>query len=111
LAVGGAVGGLMFIAWLSQWFEGWFAANESQFSQIPFWMHIRIDGRLLLSLIGLIFLTNLLAGLWPALQATKRDLNELLQAQAGGISGMRTGKFQRLLVLVQIAFSVVVLTQ
>ena len=111
LALGGAVGGLMIIAWLSKWFDGWFAANESQFSQIPFWMHIRIDGRLLLSLIGLILLTNLLAGLWPALQATNRDVNELIKAGTGGTPGTNKGKLQRLLVMVQIGFSVVVLTQ
>jgi putative ABC transport system permease protein len=111
LAAGGAVGGLVIIAWLSNWFDGWFAANESQFSQIPFWMRIQIDGRLLISLIGLIFLTNLLAGLWPALQATKRDVNELLKAGTGGISATHTGKLQSFLVIVQIAFSVVVLTQ
>jgi putative ABC transport system permease protein len=111
ITVGGAVGALVIIAWLSNWIEGLFASSEAQFSQIPFWIHIQIDGRILLSLIGLILFTNLLAGLWPALQATKRDVNELLKAGTGGTSRMHTGKLQWLLIMVQIAFSVVVLTQ
>ena len=74
-------------------------------------MRIRIDGRLLLYLMALVFLTNLLAGLWPALQATKRDVNELLKAATGGTSRMHSGKLPWILVMVQIAFSVVVLTQ
>ncbi len=111
LAACGAGGGVLLVGSLGKWFDGWFTANESEFSQIPFWMHIRIDGRLLLALVGLTLLTNVLAGLWPAIQATKRDVNQLLKAQAGGTPGLRTGKFQRLLVMVQIAFSVVILTQ
>jgi putative ABC transport system permease protein len=111
LAVSGALGGLLIIACLCQWFESWFAGTEAEFSEVPFWMHIRIDERVLVALIGLIFLTNLLAGLWPALQATKRDVNELLKAQSGGTSGTHTGRLQWFLVMVQIAFSAVVLTQ
>jgi predicted permease len=111
LAASGAVGGVLVVASLGKWFDGWFAGKEAEFSQVPFWMHIQIDGRILLALVGLTFLTNLLAGLWPALQATKRDAIELLKAQTGGTSGIRIGKFQRLLVMVQIACSVVILTQ
>lgn len=111
LAVGGALGGLGLIALLSRWFENWFASQESQFSQIPFWMTLRIDGRLLAGLTGLILLASLLAGLWPALQATRRDTNELLNARAGGTPNSRAGRLQWCLVLVQVTFSLVVLTQ
>ena len=48
---------------------------------------------------------------WPALQATKRDVNELLKAGTEETAALRTGKIQWLLVLVQITFSVVILTQ
>ena len=111
LSVSGAIGGLLVIAWLTRWLGVVFASNEAMFSEIPFWTRIQIDGRLLLSLMGLNFLTNLLAGLWPALQATKRDVNDVLKVGTGGTSRMHTGKVRWLLVMVQIAFSVVVLTQ
>jgi putative ABC transport system permease protein len=111
LAVVGALGGLGLIALLSRWFENWFASRESEFSQIPFWMALRMDGRLLLGLTGLILLASMLAGLWPALQASRRDTNELLNARAGGTFNLRTGRLQWCLVMVQVAFSLVVLTQ
>ena len=110
LAACGALGGVVVVASLGKWFEG-FIERDDEFAQMPFWMHLQIDGRLLLALVGLTFLVSLLAGLWPALQATKRDANELLKAQTGGTSGIRIGRFQRLLVMVQIACSVVILTQ
>jgi predicted permease len=111
LAMGGAGGGLLTIACLTRWFGGWFASNQGDFSNVPFWMRIEIDGRLLISLVGIIFITNLLAGLWPALQATKRDVNEMLKSGSGCASGPRAGRLPWLLAVVQIAFSLVVLAQ
>jgi putative ABC transport system permease protein len=110
ISVCGALGGLLIVSGLAKWMQG-YIERDSEFAQMPFWMHIQIDGRLLLGLIGLTFLANLLAGLWPALQATKRDINDLLKAQSSGSSGVRIGKFQRALVMTQIACSVVILTQ
>ncbi len=112
LAVCGATGGLLLIiALLRKWFMDWFSSNEGSFSQVPYWLHLEIDGRLLLSLIAVIFVSNLLAGLWPALQATKRDVNELIKSGTGGTARLHSGWLPWLIVMVQIAFSVVVLTQ
>src|SRR5262249_34402160 len=79
--------------------------------QIPFWVRLQIDHRLLLLLLGLIIVSNLLAGLWPALQATRRDVNDLLKTGGAGLGGAHTGKLRQTLVVSQIAFSAVVLTQ
>jgi len=111
LAVSGAVGSLAIIAGLSRRLMSWLNSSDPSFTQIPYWLRIQIDGRVLLWLIALVFLTSLLAGLWPALQATRRDVNELLKAGTGGTSRMHSGKLPWILVMVQIAFSVVVLTQ
>jgi len=111
LTVSGAICGSLVLVCLTHALEGWLAAKAVDLSQIPFWMHIEMDARLLISLIALVSVTNVLAGLWPALQATKIDVIEFLKAGSGGTVGTQTGKFQRLLAIVQIAFSVVVLTQ
>ncbi len=111
LTVTGAIGGALAVVLIGKWFDSWFATNESEFSAMPFWIHIRVDGRLLVALVALVFLANLLAGLWPALQATKTDVNELLKAHTGSASGLRIGKLQRIIVTSQIAFSLIVLTQ
>jgi predicted permease len=110
LAIAGTVGGVSAVAWLTHWAMK-YMERDDEFAQAPFWIHIGVDGRLLLGAIGLTLFTTLLAGLWPAVQVTKRDVNELLKAQTNRGSGMRIGKFQRLLVIVQIACSVVILTQ
>lgn len=111
LAIAGALGGLGLIGLLGRWFENWFATRESELSQVPFWMTLRIDGHLLVELTGLVLLASLLVGLWPALQASRRDTNELLNARAGGTANSRSGRLQWCLVMVQVAFSMVVLTQ
>jgi len=111
LALCGAVGSSLIIAALGKWFSSYLVSHDAGFGQLPFWMRFQIDGRILLALIVLVLLTNLLAGLWPALQATKRNMNEFLEAGRGGISTIHSGRFRWLLVTVQIAFSVVVLTQ
>lgn len=111
LTVSGAICGLLVLIYLSYALQGWLAAGVVDLSQIPFWIHIEVDARLLISLIALISMTNVLAGLWPALQATKSDIVELLKSGSGGTFGAHTGKFQWLLAAVQIALSVIVLTQ
>jgi predicted permease len=111
LTVSGALCGLLVLVCLMHAFEGWLRTGTLDLSQIPFWMRIEVDARLLISLIVLVSLTNVLAGLWPALQATRTDIVEFLKAGAGGTFGAHAGKFQWLLAAVQIALSVIVLTQ
>lgn len=111
LTVSGAMTGLLVLVCLSHALEGWLAAGADDLSQIPFWIHLDVDRRLLISLIFLISLTNVLAGLWPALQATKTDIIDFLKSGTGGTFGAHTGRFQWVLAAVQIALSVIVLTQ
>ncbi|HTL16233.1 MAG TPA: FtsX-like permease family protein, partial [Patescibacteria group bacterium] len=80
-------------------------------SQIPFWVHVEVDARLLISLVILISLANVLAGLWPALQATRIDIIEFLKTGSGGTFGTHRGRFQWFLAALQIALAVIVLTQ
>jgi predicted permease len=82
LAICGAVGGLGLNSWGLNWVSK-VMKQDAEFAQTPFWMHLEVGGRLLLGVIGVTLLTTLLAGLWPAIQATKRDVNELLKARDG----------------------------
>jgi putative ABC transport system permease protein len=111
LTVSGAICGLLILVYLTHALDAWLAAGTVDLSQVPFWIHLGVDARLLVSLIVLISLTNVLAGLWPALQATRTDIIDFLKAGSGGTFGAQTGKFQWLLAALQIALSVIVLTQ
>jgi putative ABC transport system permease protein len=111
LTVTGAISGLLILVSLKHVLQGLIATGAVDLSDVPFWVHIEVDARLLISLIVLVSLTNVLAGLWPALQATRTDIVEFLKSGSGGTFGARTGKLQRLLAAIQIALAVIVLTQ
>ena len=75
----------------------------------PFEIHFGINPAVVVFLVLLTLLVNLLAGLGPALQATKRDVTELLKSQTAGSHGLRIAGFQRFLVVAQVAMSAVIL--
>jgi putative ABC transport system permease protein len=109
LSVGGAIGGTFAAAWIKNWIMSQMPGDTSVYRNYASWWNFEIDSHVLLFVAGLTFLTNLAAGLWPALQATKRDVNELLKDQAPGSSGFRLAGFQRFLIVSQVAVSVVIL--
>jgi predicted permease len=109
LSTGGAIGGVLAAAWFLHWLVSSMPSDTTNYRNYPSWYRFEIDGHVLLMVLGLTFVVNLLAGLWPALQATKRDVNELLKGQTIGSSHLGVAGFQRLLVISQVAASVVIL--
>jgi predicted permease len=71
----------------------------------PFWIDIRIDGLVLLFTVGLAMIATLAAGLLPALQASRMDVNEILKDESRGSSGAKVGRLSRALVIGEIAVS------
>lgn len=71
----------------------------------PFFIKIQLDLPALLFAFGVTLLATLLAGLMPALQASRADLNEVLKDEGRGSSSLRLGRFSRLVVIGEVAFS------
>jgi len=71
----------------------------------PFWIDIRLDPTVLLFTVGLTLVATLAAGLLPALQASRADVNDVLKDETRGSSGVRVGRMSRALVVVEIALS------
>ncbi|HEX2251637.1 MAG TPA: ABC transporter permease [Thermoanaerobaculia bacterium] len=71
----------------------------------PFWIDIRIALPELAFVVGLALLSSLLAGLAPALQASRVDVNEVLKDESRGSSGLRVGRFSKGLVVAEVALS------
>lgn len=71
----------------------------------PFWIHIFISGRVLLFVVGATAASALIAGLVPAIQASRPNLNHVLQDSTRGSTSFRLGWLSRGLVVVQVAFS------
>ena len=71
----------------------------------PFFINIQLDLPALLFAFGVTLLATLLAGLMPALQASRADLNEVLKDEGRGSSSLRLGRFSRMVVIGEVAFS------
>jgi putative ABC transport system permease protein len=96
LAVVGGLVGLAF-AW------GWIRLLRSLVrAEMPVWIVINIDWRVLAFTMAVSILTGLIAGLAPALQASKPDLNELLKEGAKGSQGAARRQLRKALVVAQV---------
>ena len=74
----------------------------------PFWVRFELDARALLFAAGAAVLAGVIAGLAPALRATRTDVNEHLKEGAKG-SGVSASRLSRTLVTGEIALSCILL--
>jgi predicted permease len=74
-------------------------------AQVPFFIDIRLHPTVLLFTIGIAIVTTLFAGLFPALQASRTDINEVLKDESRGASSFRIGRLSKGLVMFEIALS------
>lgn len=104
LAVGGAVLGLG-LAWLG---VELFRRGVVDLHP-PYWMVFELDATALLYTTGLTFAACLLAGLYPALRASRTDLNTVLKDAGRGSTSAGLGRFTRLVVVGEVAMSFLLL--
>jgi putative ABC transport system permease protein len=76
---------------------------------IPFWMKLEIDNRVLGFIAGISLLTGLVFGTAPALQASQVNLNETLKEGGRSAAGGRHHRLRRLLVVTEVALSLILL--
>ncbi|MEP7116927.1 MAG: ABC transporter permease [Acidobacteriota bacterium] len=100
LAVAGAALGLA-LAWagIALFNRGIAATNP------PFWLDIRIDSTVLLFVTGITVLSALVAGLVPALRASRSDVAPLLNDEGRGSTSVKIGRLSRALVVAEMALS------
>ena len=71
----------------------------------PSWINFELDGSVFIFVIGVTFATGIISGLVPAVQASRTDVNQLLKENTRTSSNLRSGRFSKFLVIVQIAMS------
>src|SRR5262245_31053332 len=76
---------------------------------LPFWMKINIDNRVLGFTAGISLLTGLIFGTAPALQATQVDLNKSLKEGGRSATGASHHQLRRLLVIAEVGLSLILL--
>lgn len=82
----------------------WNIADSARFSP-PSWMQFRIDGTVLVISVGATIFAALIAGLFPALRASRMEVSEMLKDQTRTASSLHMGRFTRFSAISQIAFS------
>jgi len=104
LSVLGGVLGMMFARWGTDVLLGFLPQGR-----VPTVLEIKPDLRMLGFTLGVTLLTGMLFGLAPALQATRPDLIAALKNETAVVSGNRRWELRRLLVILQVALSLVLL--
>jgi predicted permease len=104
LAFAGAAGGC-FLAW---------AGLKGLMAIVPMWTFpdeavVAENMPVLLATIAVAMFTGILFGLAPAMAASRRDVNEILKAGGRGNSGFRRGRARNLLIVSEVAFSLLLL--
>ncbi|MCL7972137.1 MAG: ABC transporter permease, partial [marine benthic group bacterium] len=98
-AIGAAAGVLIGLGGVA-WFNRAVATNPP-----PFWMTFDPDGRVMVFVVIVTALSAVVAGLFPALRATGRGMNEALKDEGRGSSGLRMGRVTSLIVIAEVAVS------
>ena len=101
LAAIGCAGGLVI---------AWFGVEQLQAQIVermntPGWFEFRLDHRVVLFAMGTMVLAGLIAGLFPAWQTARLDVNTALKDESRGASSLSIGRFSRWIVTAQIAFA------
>src|SRR5262249_26459300 len=76
-------------------------------AELPFWMSLRLSPDSILYAVVLSVFAAAIIGIVPALQATRRGLENRLGVAGAG--GMRLGKTWTILIIAQVAFAVAIL--
>ena len=74
-------------------------------TQPPFFIDIRLHPPVLLFIVGVTLLASLFAGLLPAIQSARADINEILKDESRGAASLHIGKMSRALVVFEVALS------
>ena len=75
----------------------------------PFWIQIGLDPQVLAFVVGLAVVATIVAGIIPAVQASRANVNEILKDETRGSSSFRMGWVNKTLVGGEIALSVALL--
>jgi putative ABC transport system permease protein len=75
------------------------------FDGLPSFVDVRVDGASLLFVLATTLVATLVAGMIPALQASRADIAEVLRDAARGSSSFRIGRMSKAIVMIEIALS------
>jgi putative ABC transport system permease protein len=88
----------------------WFAAATEDVGK-PYWIQFTMDGRVFAFFAIVCLATGVIFGLAPALHISRTDINEVLKESGGrsGTSGVRARRWTGMLIVVEVALTLVLL--
>lgn len=95
LGIAGAKAGLM-----------WFAGTIAAVSDLPWWADLSINPTVLGFVMLMTLLSTAAVGLAPALKVTRASLSAVLKQSAGGIVGLRIGRWSAAMIIAEFAIAV-----
>ncbi|MBA3949860.1 MAG: ABC transporter permease, partial [Acidobacteria bacterium] len=107
LSLAGGIVGLLFAVWGLDLLVGMLPENYAHHQLQD---HVRIDAAVLLFTFGAALFVGLVFGLIPAWQASRPDVNEWLKEGGRGGEGLQNQRTRGLLVISEVALSLVLLT-
>ena len=82
-----------------------FSVSMSAVEELPYWVKFEINGRVLVFVVLASVISALIAGILPALRASRSNLNEMLHDGAHGTAGFKLGWLSRSLAVFALALS------
>lgn len=83
---------------------------DKSIEELPFWISFRPSPRTIIFVVAVTLLATAVAGVWPALRATRRDLVVGLRAGAGRGSAEGMGPLSSIMIVLETTFSVALLS-
>jgi len=77
---------------------------------VPFWWKMSLDSGLVIQAIGIIVITAFITGIFPAWKMSSGDFNTVLRDGTRGAMGKKSGRMNRMLVVLEVALSCVLLS-
>jgi putative ABC transport system permease protein len=103
LAVIGGIVGLLAASWSLRYLPNLIPV------QIPYWVDFHLDFRVITYMIALVLFTGVIAGIIPAIHASRTDLSDALKESGRSSGGIRSGRVRDVLVMGEVALSLVLL--
>jgi putative ABC transport system permease protein len=101
LALAGAALGIL----LAHFAVRAYSAAMSGVEELPFWVRFEINGRVLFFAVAISVFSAFIAGILPALRASRPNLSEMLHDGARGVTSFGLGRLSRLLAVLAFALS------
>ena len=87
----------------------WFSGGMGEGDELPVWMDLGMEPRVVGFVLALTLLVTLLSGVLPALKGTRRDPGQLLRGASGASAPRTFGRFHDAMVVLQISTSIGIL--